>query len=159
MPKGFTRNELVSAISKDADVRADVVKDVIDSFINVAIEEIANKGTFNINNFVKISSYKWAGYTAGRGYEVPEHRRLSVKLAASVRNLFKLKNDDPELEITRSNWRDVLRKVEEETVRTGVSPNPAVNGKGSEAARTSPVEDPAVLEDDEDFNPILDDDE
>lgn len=158
MAKGFTRNELVSAISKDADVRVDVVKDVLDSFINVAIEEIANKGTFNIKNFVKISSYPWAGYTAGRGYEVPKHYRLSVKLAASVRNLFKLKNEDPELEITRSNWRDVLRKVEEETVRTGVSPNPAVNGKVTEAGKKAD-QAPAESEDDDDFNPILDDDE
>lgn|SRR5699024_711427 len=132
------RREVISEISKEADVRIDVVEDVLEAFGNIAIEEIANKGSFSIKSVLSVTSSEWGAYTAGKDYKVPKHRRLLVRISRPLRELHKRKVANPDLEITRNNWREVLGDW--------LKPNQKTE---TQQKQTDP----------NDYNPFLDDDD
>ena len=148
----MTRAELVRALSEDADVRPDVVRDVLAAFTNIAVSEIVNRGAFQMDNLFRIASSEWAGYTAGGGHKIPPHSRLSVKLPETLRTLYKYHNDNPEIEIGRDNWRPILKEL----MDAKRSKLPGEKGTPIPRKSTStPVDEVSP----DDFNPILDDDE
>ena len=57
--KGDTlrKSNLVQAISNDADVRADVVRDVLNALTDIAVEEIVNNGRFIFPSVFSIRPY------------------------------------------------------------------------------------------------------
>lgn len=152
----MTKSDLVRAISENADVRPDVVRDVLSAFTSVAVEEIVNRGAFQMDNLFRISSSEWAGYTAGGGRKIPTHTRLSVKLPETLRTLFKHRKENPDAVIDRENWRDVLKGLM--NVRRAVRTNPQPRVGESTVDAPSSSRPPAASSDD-DFNPILDDDD
>lgn len=109
--KPMTRRALVREISKGTLVKPDAVEDVLDRFIDIAIEEIANKGVFSMENFFSIYPVQFKGYKLA-GKEIPDHERLRVKLSKKIRDLRKLKLGELEDEdgiIGRDNWRKAFQ--------------------------------------------------
>lgn len=155
----MTRSELINAVSKDADVRPDVVRDVLASFTNVAVEEIVNRGAFQLDNLLRIATAEWKGYTAGGGRKIPAHNRLSVKLSETLRALFKHHQENPDVTIDRETWREVLKGVMERryTSQGGVRVGDPVNQSEDHSVKTTESVIGESLIGDDDFNPILDD--
>lgn len=150
----MTKSELVRAISENADVRPDVVRDVLSAFTNIAVEEIVNRGALQMDNLFRISNSEWAGYTAGGGREIPTHTRLSVKLPETLRTLYKHHKDSPDVVIDRDTWRDVLKEQmgQRREVRSDPQPRVGESVTGGTSSTTPTTVDPI-----DDFNPILDD--
>lgn len=135
------RDKLVKQIARDLYLREDVVADVLDRFVDVAIEEIVNTGEFKLTRFLSVSSVDYKGYESGKGYVEP-HQRLKIRLSHGISRLFQLRQKrfgGSTEAITRDNWREVL--AEESPV----------------APATKPQEKLTSSEDF--FNPLLDDDE
>lgn len=135
------REQLVKRIAKDLYLREDVVADVLDRFVDIAVEEIVNRGEFKLTRLFSVSSVAYKGYESGKGYVAP-HERLKVRLSHGVSRLFQLRQKayggSTEV-IDRDNWREIL--AEEAPVR---APKTA-------AESAAPTAD--------DFNPLLDEDE
>lgn len=143
MVERMPKTKLINEISHSANVRPDVVREVVNSLTDIAVEEIVNNGSFQLDNLVSFKSSEWAGYTAGGGRAIPKHTRLSVKISSGLRKLYKAKASDSSEVITRSNWREKLKDLTPPRNSTS-EPVSSVPKKTSE-----PVED-------DDFNPILD---
>lgn len=105
---GTLRKELiVRQIAKDLYLREDVVEEVLDRFVDIAVEEIVAKGEFKVHRLLSVSTTDYKGYQAGKG-AVPAHKRLRIRLSEGVHRLFKLTQANPSLEVTRDNWKTVL---------------------------------------------------
>lgn len=108
--KPLTKKELVTEISKTTRIRRDVVNEVFDGLVDVAMEELSNRGTFQILGLFSVYSTEWKGYTSGTGAKITPHRRLRLKLSGNARMLFKMKERNPSVKITRDNWREITSK-------------------------------------------------
>lgn len=103
--KFMTSKELVRAVSDVADVRADVVEDVINALKDVAMEEIVNKGKFRLHGLFSIKSAYYKGFQSPMG-KIEGGSRLIGSVSNMARSMFKLHADKPHLSITRENWRE-----------------------------------------------------
>lgn len=118
---------IVRQIAKDLYLREDVVEEVLDRFVDIAIEEIVNKGEFRVHRLLSVSVSDYKAYRAGKG-DVPAHQRLRVRLSDGIHSLFKLRmgkfNGDTST-ITRDNWRDFLGSnlQKKRTLNKALSPN------------------------------------
>lgn len=106
--KPMGRQRLVSEVSKDADVMVEVVDDVLESLVNVIVEEIVNNGTFRLGNVFTIDSSSWKAYKGGLD-DVPDMRRLKVRISSDLRKLYRLKQADESVVIDRTNWRQMVK--------------------------------------------------
>lgn len=104
------KSDLVQAISNDADVRADVVRDVLNALTDIAVEEIVNNGRFIFPSVFSIRPYASTGYTNKFG-EIPPHRRIRGRLSPGLLDLFRYSEDNEDFIVTRNNWRDLLRAL------------------------------------------------
>lgn len=105
------RRELISKISKHTDIRADVVEEVLQGFLDVAVEEIVNKGEFGVRDLFSVSSHEWSEYSIG-DKKIDSHDRLKIRVSTKIRNLWKLRNSSEEYRdkyITKDNWRKVYK--------------------------------------------------
>lgn len=143
MAERMPKTKLINEISHSVNIRPDVVREVVNSLTDIAVEEIVNNGSFQLDNLVSFKSSEWAGYTAGGGRAIPKHTRLSVKISSGLRKLYKAKASDSSEVITRSNWRDKLKDLTPPRNSTS-EPSSSISKKTSEAVE------------DDDFNPILD---
>lgn len=138
----LTRNELVARISAHKNVRQDLVREVIEGLIDVATEEIVNRGTFVLRELVLFESKPWGGYKMGDGVEVPQHKRLVVKVPQSLRVLFKLNSKSHgQADITKDNWRKILKYARS---------NPAESNRGEVPSSKADSITQQLLSDDED---------
>lgn len=103
----LSKKDIVNEISKDTLIKPDVVLDVINSLIDIAIEEIVNYGEFQLRNLFTITSYKRSAYDTQIGH-VPAGETLSLKVSKKVRFLRKIKltllNNESGI-IGRDNWK------------------------------------------------------
>lgn len=106
----LTKRELISKVSQHTNFRKDVVEEIIDGLVDVAAEEIVNKGEFSIFEFISITSKKWSkSYSINNNESVPSRPRLVIKVSERLRNLWKFRLDELDGEqgvITKDNWRD-----------------------------------------------------
>lgn len=129
------RKQIIQKVSKRADVRIDVTRDVINAFIDVAIEEIVNNKYFCLTNVLTVSqSGTKKGYTTSDGRRIRDHTILRVRITPSLRSLHRLKERFPEVDITMDNWRkyayrgggahpDIVRELEQSSVTSPPEPN------------------------------------
>lgn len=105
------RRTLISRISKHTDIRSDVVEEVLEGFLDVAVEEIIEKGEFGFKDLFSISSHAWGEYSIG-DKKIESHSRLKIRISTKIRNLWKLKNSSEEYSknyITKDNWKNVYK--------------------------------------------------
>ena len=98
---------LVRRIAKDLFLREDVVEEVLDRFMDLAVEEIVTEGEFKLHRLFSVGSVAYKAYEAGKG-TVPAHRRLRIRLSEGVQYLFKARQANPNLVVTADNWRQLL---------------------------------------------------
>lgn len=103
--KFMTSKELVRAVSDKADVRSDVVEDVISALKDVAMEEIVNTGRFRLHGLFSIKSAYYKGFNSPMG-KIEGGSRLIGSVSNMARSMFKLHAEKPHLSITRDNWRE-----------------------------------------------------
>lgn len=105
------KHELIQRISDVTDIRSDVVQDVLDGLVSVAMEEIcSNDGHFRIPDLLTISPESVKGYQTKLS-TIPPHKRLRPKLSSIPKIMYKIQQDqfadEPDI-ITAENWRDVF---------------------------------------------------
>lgn len=110
------RADIVGDVSRQSGIRRDVVKDVLDAFVDVAVEKVVNYGSFRIKNLVSIYATSWRSYVSGSGHTIPPHNRLVARLSSNLRDLFKMKEIDSSTTIDRDNWRDIVLSGSAESV-------------------------------------------
>lgn len=146
--KGKNRSNLVSEISVHKNIRADVVEDVLDGLVDVAIEEIVNTGEFYLRGLLTVKSSHYRGFMGGKG-EVPAQQRINASLGRAVKTLWKIRHNvfgGATGKITRENWRQVAAEYADQ-------PNPARSGT------TAPAQSPSahtveMKSDPTDYNPF-----
>lgn len=129
------KDHMVKQIAKDLYLQEEVVEAVLERFIDHSVEEIVNKGEFKVHRLLSISTVAYRGYKAGKG-EVPDHNRLKIRLSEGIHRLFKMRESDPNLEVTRDNWRGLLS-----TLTPVRKQKPDSLGKNSEDVISNPFLD------------------
>lgn len=107
----LNRDQLAQRVAKRTGYRKDFVRDVIDAFVDVMIEEISNTGDFKLRNVFSITSTEVKAYKGRFGW-VDQHKRLSVKLSTTTKRLFQFVQTTG-AKIDASNWRFVLDHIDE----------------------------------------------
>lgn len=165
-----TKRDFITAVSKRSNLRKDVVEDVLKAIVDISIEEIVNNGEFVMKDLFAISNKDYKAYSLA-GTLVPEQKRLSVRLSEKVKSFWKLKNEIyPDLGyLTRPELEAALKhhnagKAASEPARPATKITeafPAVIHSGNLPTRLptfSPQPKPAQI-DDENFNPLLDEED
>ena len=137
---GLKKEFIVRQISKDLYLREDIVEEVLDRFVDIAVDEIVNTGEFRIHRLLSVSTADYKAYQAGKG-TVPAHKRLKIRLSDGVNRLFKHrmnKLDGAVGVINRDTWRDFLS---EEVSKRDSTPEVLENNINEDL-----------------YNPLLDDD-
>lgn len=115
--KRYSKDDLITEISRDVQIKREVVKIILESFINIAIREIVTKGDFLLKDLFSVKTAKWKGYEAGNGQTVPDHTRLRIKISDKVRRLYKYQQK-AKAPINQHNWQTALsfydQKAQEE---------------------------------------------
>lgn len=107
---GLSRRKLASKISQDTDIRVDVVEEVLVSFTGIMIEELVNKGFFKMRSLFTIEGKQWGETKTLNGDIIPSRKRFTVKLSPYLKDLYKLKQQTPEIKINKDNWQKIARE-------------------------------------------------
>ena len=102
---------------------------MLETLTSVLIEEIANKGTFRLENVFSVSEHQVKNLRVPKlgtseGGIIPETSRLRAKLSSTVLKLYKLQRsfpDNPGL-VNRDSWRDALKWHDEGNRGPGFKP-------------------------------------
>lgn len=79
--------QLLREIAARTYIKESVVEEVLESFKEVATEEIINKGSFTFSGLFSVRGYEAKATKAGFGY-VPARTRLRVRLGDRVKKLW-----------------------------------------------------------------------
>ena len=79
--------KLLREIAARTYIKESVVEEVLETFKQVATEEIANKGAFNFSGLFSVSSYHTKEVNTGKGI-VPARMRLRTKLSDRVKKIW-----------------------------------------------------------------------
>lgn len=106
--KGYRRKHrsLVDDVADQANIRRDVVEEVLDSFYDILAERILNERKLVLPGLISISTV-----VAKNGIRPEPHLQYRAKVAMGLRKLLRKMEDDPTLEIDRSSWREASRSV------------------------------------------------
>lgn len=109
--KHKSKHDLVKRITEVTDIRSDVVYDVLEGLVSVAIEDVcSNDGHFRIADLLTVSPEKVRGYETKLS-TIPPHKRLRPRLSTLPKIMYKIQQDhfadEPGI-ITAENWRDVF---------------------------------------------------
>lgn len=110
MMKKRSREDIVREIGYDLYLQEVVVREVLDRFSDILIEEVVNHGEADIHHIFHIKNTQYKGFNAGKG-EVKPHKRLRARLSAGLTKLFQHKDKNPEIEVTKDNWHDVFLSI------------------------------------------------
>lgn len=106
-----TKRELIQRISDVTHIRSDVVQEVLEGLVDVAIEELcSNDGHFRIAELMSVGPEQVKAYENKLGY-VPAHKRLRIRLSQLPKIMYKIQQDhfvDAPGTITAENWREVF---------------------------------------------------
>lgn len=103
----------IKKISEHSGIRQDVVEIIINSMVDVMIDEIVNKGKFSFLGLFHIKAKEWKGYSFGdekNENKVDNHSRLTISMSKRIRQLWKIRFDkfDGDTEtITKDNWKEI----------------------------------------------------
>lgn len=120
--KHLPKHKLAQRITHVTNIRQDVVEEVLEGLVSVAIEEIcSNDGHFRLSEFFTIEPESVKGYTTKLSV-VPPHKRLRVRLSEIPKIMYKIQQDqfpnDPDI-ITAANWREVFDHYRQESSSGG----------------------------------------
>jgi len=88
--EALRKAELLREIAARTYIRENVVELVLETFKEVATEEMVNKGEFNFAGLFRVRSYRTKQANTGIAV-IPPQRRLSIRLGERVKNIWKAK--------------------------------------------------------------------
>lgn len=143
--EAIRKAELLREIAARTTIRENVVELVLETFKEVATEEMVNKGEFNFAGLFRVRSYKTKQADTGLAV-IPAGRRLSIRLGERVKLLWKAKIkagvEEPEtFEEMRENY----------LTNNG---NTSLREEIGLLDETKPANEPGEF-----YNPMLDDDD
>jgi len=142
----------IKKISEHSNIRQDVVEMIVNSMLDVMVEEIINEGKFSFLGLIHIKSKEWKGYSFGKGQKIDNHQRLTISLSKHLKELWKIRfnqfNGEKDV-IDRNNWRDIYKEY-------GLKPR---NRKSKDNQLTSEKSNNEPTEKTDPYNPFLHDDE
>lgn len=112
--KTMSKRELIKEISDVTQLKPDVVKSVIDAFIDIFIREVIMVGKFNLSNCFSVNTHKRKArkqYNVNKGkYEdYPETEVLSITLSKKINYFHRWKKRHEYNEkhgLTVEDWRN-----------------------------------------------------
>lgn len=128
---GYKRKHrlLIDEVADHVGIRRDVVEEVLNGFYDIAAERILNERKFMIKGIVSIHAI-----TTKNGLRKEPHLQYRARVSSALKKILKKTEDNPDLEVNRSNWRDIAAKIE----------------SGNAKSKTMSVSD-FLKDDDEDF--------
>ena len=104
--EGYRRKHrsLVDDVADHANIRRDVVEEVLNSFYDIAAERILNERKFVLNGLISIGTV-----VARNGIRPEPHLQFRAKVALGLRKLLQKMENDPSLKIDRNSWREAAR--------------------------------------------------
>lgn len=85
--KPLYKAELLREIAARTYIKESIVEEVLETFKQVATEEIANKGAFNFSGLFSVSSYDTKAVTTSKGH-IPARKRLRTSLSDRVKKIW-----------------------------------------------------------------------
>lgn len=141
---------LTREISARTNIRPDTVKEILDSFAEVATEEIVNKGYFRFDKIFTVKSFFQKGVRLTLG-ESPERMKLSIRLNHSIKKLWKSKlsrgSEDFE------TYEELLENSKEDQELKPSAPRRAIVSNAPQTIAEKSANGGV------DWNPLLDDDD
>lgn len=109
--KKLSKKEIIKEISSHTNIKEQIVKSVYEGFVDVALAEIANKGTFEIHELFKVSATEVNSNLAESG----KTYRLTSRISAKLRRLFKLIKRGEVPKVDAHNVKERLRDFDKYT--------------------------------------------
>lgn len=108
----LSKRELIKIISDRTDLKPAIVKDVIDCFSDVFVEEVVTKGHFQLANCFTVETKTRKArqqYNVSKGVyeEFPEMNILSIKLSRKINSFHRWKHRNQynaENGLTKEDW-------------------------------------------------------
>lgn len=146
--KSFNREDLIKEISYETLVRESVVEEVLEKFVDIAVEQIVNEGSFSLRGLFSINEYETKGgkIVPGQSKPLEARKTLRVKLSTNIKNLYTLQQgrfSDKPFFINRDNWKSALSWMKTERA-SGKDPSK----RDLEAEKIAQIRNP-LLEDDD----------
>lgn len=99
---------LVDDVADRANIRRDVVEVVLDSLYDIMAERVLNEHKFILPGILSISSV-----TTRNGIRPEPHLQLRAKVARGLRKLLQKMEENPQLEVDRDNWKELIRESDQ----------------------------------------------
>lgn len=101
---GYKRKHrlLVDEIADHANIRRDVVEDVLDGFYDIMVERLINEREFLIKEILSVRAVE-----TKNGIRPELHLQFRAKIALGLKRLLQRTEQDPELRVDRHNWREL----------------------------------------------------
>ena len=102
--KGYKRKHrlLIDEIADHANIRRDVVEDVLDGFYDIMVERLINEREFLIKEILSIRAVE-----SKNGIRPELHLQFRAKIALGLKRLLQRTEQEPDLRVDRHNWRDL----------------------------------------------------
>lgn len=155
----MTNREFMAEVSKRTNLRRDIVEDVFQSAVDIAIEQIVNTGEFTMKDLFTVTSKNYKGYSLA-GTEVPPQKRLAIRLSARIKSFWKLKNSRyPDSEFSRNEWEEASRFHKKSEASTPIPKKREVTPPRIPTFAPKPIIPATPHIPANDFNPLLDEDD
>lgn len=105
---GYKRRyrSLVDDVAAHANIRRDVVEDVLNGFYDIMAERLINEREFLLKDLISIHAVR-----TKNGIRPEPHLQFRAKISQGLRKLLQRTEEDPSLEVTRESWRSQIRAL------------------------------------------------
>ena len=105
---GYKRRHrsLVDDVAAHANIRRDVVEDVLNGFYDIMAERLLNEREFLLKDLISIHAVR-----TKNGIRPEPHLQFRAKISQGLRKLLQRTEEDPSLEVTRESWRDQIKAL------------------------------------------------
>jgi len=110
--EGYRRKHraIVDEVADHANVRRDVVEDVLNGFYDIMAERLLNERRFELTEILSVQAVK-----TKNGIRPEPHLQFRAKIAFGIRKLLQRTEEEPELRVDRHNWRELARALNPST--------------------------------------------
>lgn len=99
------RENLLDDVADRANLRRDVVEDVLSAFFDISAERLLNERRLILTDLLSVGVIR-----TKNGIRPEPHLQFRAKVALGMRKLLQRMEDEPELIVNRDNWRELARK-------------------------------------------------
>lgn len=103
---------LVDEVADHANVRRDVVEDVLNGFYDIMAERLLNERRFEITEILSVQAV-----STKNGIRPEPHLQFRAKVAFGLRKLLQRTEEEPDLRVDRYNWKELARALKPSTRR------------------------------------------